>query len=446
MTSFWVVAGILTIGALLFIVPTLISKGTSRTGVIRKAANVSIYRDQLAELESDLRSDVLSKEQYDQSKRELQQRMIQDVPEGESLATMVITSSNRGNIATITVLMLAIPLMAVSLYLWIGNTKGLTPQPISEQQSPMSGSESESESGHQNFSSVLDSLIARLREQPNDVEGWIMLGRTYAIMQRFNEAKIAYEQVIALSPESPELLVDYADIVAMTNGGSLQGEPMELVNKALSLSPKNPKALALAGTAAFEQKNFKQAASYWEKLLVQIPPESKLAQSVKESITEAKSLASGKGSTMAGMQNQAATSNQNSPPPASQAITASPNADSAGATGATLTGTVTLSATLAGKVSPDDTLFIFARATDGPPMPRAISVKKVRDLPASFLLTDGMGARPDLKISNVPQLIISARITKSGKAMPESGDLQGFSQKVKPGDKNINIMIDQQIP
>ena len=446
MTSFWVVAGILTIGALLFIVPTLISKGTSRTGVIRKAANVSIYRDQLAELESDLRSDVLSKEQYDQSKRELQQRMIQDVPEGESLATMVITSSNRSNIATITVLMLAIPLMAVSLYLWIGNTKGLTPQPISEQQSPMSGSGPESESGHQNFSSVLDSLIARLREQPNDVEGWIMLGRTYAIMQRFNEAKIAYEQVIALSPESPELLVDYADIVAMTNGGSLQGEPMELVNKALSLSPKNPKALALAGTAAFEQKNFKQAASYWEKLLVQIPPESKLAQSVKESITEAKSLASGKGSTMAGMQNQAATSNQNSPPPASQAITASPNADSAGATGATLTGTVTLSATLAGKVSPDDTLFIFARATDGPPMPRAISVKKVRDLPASFLLTDGMGARPDLKISNVPQLIISARITKSGKAMPESGDLQGFSQKVKPGDKNINIVIDQQVP
>ena len=444
MTSFWVVAGILTIGALLFIVPTLLSKGISRTGVIRKAANVSIYRDQLAELESDLRSDVLSKEQYDQSKRELQQRMVQDVPEEESLASMVIAGSHRGNIATITVIMLAIPLMAVSLYLWIGNTKGLTPQPIPEQQSPMSGSESES--GHQNFSSVLDSLIARLREQPDDVEGWIMLGRTYAIMQRFNEAKIAYERVVALSPESPELLVDYADIVAMTNGGSLQGEPMELVNKALSLSPKNPKALALAGTAAFEQKNFKQAANYWEKLLVQIPPESKLAQSVKESITEAKSLASGKGSTMAGMQNQAATSNQNSPPPASPAATTSQNAGAAGTASATLTGTVTLSATLAGKVSPDDTLFIFARATEGPPMPRAISVKKVRDLPASFLLTDGMGARPDLKISNVPQLIISARITKSGKAMPESGDLQGFSQKVKPGDKNINIVIDQQIP
>lgn len=432
MTSFWVVAGILTIGALLFILPTLLrKKGNSKTGVIREAANVSIYRDQLAELEADLRSDVLSKEQYEQSKRELQQRMVQDVPEGESMTSMIIAEDNRNNFATITVMVLAIPLLAVSLYLWLGNTKGLTPQPIPEQ-APMA------EAGHQNFSSVLDSLIARLRDQPDDLEGWIMLGRTYAIMQRFNEAKIAYERVIALSPESPELLVDYADIVAMTNDGSLLGKPMELVNKALSLDPRNPKALALAGTAAFEQKNFKQAAVYWEQLLVQIPPESKLAQSVKESIAEAKSLATGKGSAMAGMQTQTPT-----PPPADKTVVTGAAADAAGST---LSGTVTLSPAFAGKVSPDDTLFIFARATEGPPMPRAISVKKVRDLPISFLLTDGMGARPDLKISNVPQLIINVRITKSGKAMPESGDLQGFSQKVKPGDKNINIVIDQQVP
>ncbi len=439
MTSFWVVAGILTIGALLFILPTLLRKGNNRTGIIRKAANVSIYRDQLAELESDLRSDVLSKDQYEQSKRELQQRMLQDVPEGESMTSTVMASGNRSNVATITVMVLAIPLLAVSLYLWLGNTKGLTPQPAPEQM-PIT-----EEAGHQNFSSVLDSLIARLRDQPDDLEGWIMLGRTYAIMQRFNEAKIAYERVLALSPESSELLVDYADIVAMTNDGSLLGKPMELISRALSLDPNNPKALALAGTAAFEQKNFKQAAVYWEKLLVHIPPESKLAQSVKDSIVEAKSLATGKGTAMAEMQTQTPSS-QNTPPAADKSVVAGAGAAPVAAAGNTLSGTVTLSPALAGKVSPDDTLFIFARAKEGPPMPRAISVKKVRDLPASFLLTDGMGARPDLKISNVPQLIISARITKSGKAMPESGDLQGFSQTVKPGDSNINIVIDRQIP
>ncbi len=439
MTSFWVVAGILTIGALLFILPTLLRKGNNRTGIIRKAANVSIYRDQLVELESDLRSDVLSKDQYEQSKRELQQRMLQDVPEGESMTSTVMASGNRSNVATITVMVLAIPLLAVSLYLWLGNTKGLTPQPAPEQM-PIT-----EEAGHQNFSSVLDSLIARLRDQPDDLEGWIMLGRTYAIMQRFNEAKIAYERVLALSPESSELLVDYADIVAMTNDGSLLGKPMELISRALSLDPNNPKALALAGTAAFEQKNFKQAAVYWEKLLVHIPPESKLAQSVKDSIVEAKSLATGKGTAMAEMQTQTPSS-QNTPPAADKSVVAGAGAAPVAAAGNTLSGTVTLSPALAGKVSPDDTLFIFARAKEGPPMPRAISVKKVRDLPASFLLTDGMGARPDLKISNVPQLIISARITKSGKAMPESGDLQGFSQTVKPGDSNINIVIDRQIP
>jgi len=353
------------------------------------------------------------------------------------MTSVAMTGGNR-NIATVAVIVLAVPLLAVSLYLWLGNTKGLTPQPALEQ-APMA------EDGHQNFSSVLDNLIARLRDQPDDLEGWIMLGRTYAIMQRFNEAKIAYERVLALSPENPELLTDYADIVAMTNDGSLLGKPVELINKALSLDPKNPKALALAGTAAFEQKNFKQAAVYWEKLLVQIPPESKLAQSVKDSIAEAKSLATGKGNAMAAIQTQIPNS-QNTPPAADKSVVAGVGAAPVAAAGNTLSVTVTLSPALANKVSPDDTLFIFARAKEGPPMPRAISVKKARDLPASFLLTDGMGARPDLKISNVPQLIISARITKSGKAMPESGDLQGFSQTVKPGDNNINIVIDRQIP
>lgn len=438
MTSFWVVAGIFIVGALLFVLPTLLRRGSNQAGVVRGDANVSIYRDQLTDLDADLRSDLLSKEQYEQSKRELQQRMLQDVPAGESMTSMVMTGSGR-NVATITILVLAVPLLAVSLYLLLGNTKGLTPQPAFEQ-TPMA----EATAGHQNFSSVLDSLIARLRDQPDDLEGWIMLGRTYAIMQRFNEAKTAYERVLALSPENPELITDYADIVAMTNNGSLAGEPVELLKRALSLDPKNPKALALAGTAEFEQANYKQATVYWEKLLVQIPAESKLAQSVKESIAEAKSLASGKGSTLAGMQTQTPQS-QNTPPAADKTAMAGAGTAAVAAKD-TLSGTITLSSALAGKASPDDTLFIFARATQGPPMPRAILVKKVKDLPVSFLLTDGMGARPDLKISDAAQLIINARITKSGKAMPERGDLQGFSQPVKPGDKNINVVIDQQVP
>ena len=191
-----------------------------------------------------------------------------------------IMGGNR-NVATITLTTLAVPFLAVSLYLWLGNTKALLPQPAGRADAAMCCGRAD-ERGHANISSVLENLMARLREQPDDVEGWLMLGRTYAMMQRFNEAKDAYEKVLALSPDNSEVITDYADIVAMTNNGSLLGEPYELIKKALRLDPGNPKALALAGTAEFEQKKYKEAAAYWEKLLALIPPsEAELAQSVR---------------------------------------------------------------------------------------------------------------------------------------------------------------------
>lgn len=446
MTSFWVVAGILIVGALLFIIPTLLRKGGTETGMIRNTANVTIYRDQLAELEADLNSDVLTREQYEQSKRELQQRMLQDVPAGETMKAATLAGSNQRNVLTITLLVLAIPILAISLYLWVGNTRGLTPQAVEPEPAPMM--DNAAAPGHQNFSSVLDNLTARLKDQPDDLEGWVMLGRTYAIMQRFSEARDAYKKVLALSPDNPEFITDYADIVAMTNNGSLIGEPEQLVNKALKLDANNGKALALAGTVEFEKKNYAKAAAHWEKLMVQIPPESKLAQSVRESIAEAKSLAGGgKGSSMmAGQQNQS-----DIPPPSSpggnNAVAGAAAGKSTGTAGAnSISGKVTISPSLAGKAAASDTLFIFARAKTGPKAPLAIMRLRATDLPATFSLTDAMAMIPEMKISNFPEVVVGARISKSGKAFPESGDLQGFSQPVSMGAKDLHIVIDQQVP
>lgn len=442
MTSFWVVAGIFIVGALLFVLPTLLRKKDHQAGVARDSTNVSIYRDQLAELDNDLRSDTLTREQYEQSKRELQQRMLEDIPEGESSMTAAILAvgSNR-NTATIALISLAIPLLAVSLYLWLGNTRALTPQPAVEQM-PMGGVTDEG--GHQNFSAVLESLTARLKEQPDDVEGWIMLGRTYAIMQRFPDAKVAYEKVIAMVPDNAELLTDYADIVAMTNNGSLMGQPLELINKALRLDPKNPKALALAGTAEFEQKRFSKAAVYWEQLLALVPPESELARSVSSSIAEAKSLASGKGSIMARAQDQA-PSGQN-PPPAGNKPESVAAAGAAASGGGTLSGKVTLGPAMAGKASPNDSLYIFARAKVGPRAPLATLRLQVKDLPATFSLNDSM-ARSGVQLSTFPdEVVVGARISRSGSPMPQSGDLQGLSQPVRVGAKGIDVVIDQTLP
>ena len=443
MTWFWVVSGIFIVGALLFILPTLLRSKGGKSGVERGATNVSIYQDQIAELDNDLRNDILNQEQYNQSKYELQQRMMQDMSE-ENSDSGTRTTSNR-SIATSVVIILAMPILAASLYLLLGNTKALMPQPaigqarIADQPSMSEGAAHPD----QEISSMVDNLVARLEKQPDDLEGWLMLGRTYSIMGRFEEASEVYAKLLARSPDSPEALVNYADVFAMTQDGSLAGKPIELINKALRIEPKNAKALALAGTAKFEQGNFKQAAVYWEELLAIIPADSRLAQSVSGSIEKAKALASsGKDPTIS-MAQSSNLNNQNTSSPNGQKITNGVEAESSAST---ISGVVKISPALAGKASPEDTLYIYARAKDGPRMPLAIVRLQAKNLPAQFSLKDGMGMNPNMKLSSFPEVVISARVTKSGKAIPASGDLQGFSEVVKIGDQNVKILIDQQVP
>lgn len=448
MTSFWIIAGIFIVTALLFVLPTLLrSKGAQeRSGVEIDEANIGIYRDQLAELENDFRNDILSQSQYEKSKQELQQRLLQDVPKKNSLSNIAIKKGR--NIATSFILTLAIPLSAIFLYLSIGDTRGLLPQAqlasVTQMQSGNDGVE-----GHPEFTSVLENLIARLNDNPEDIEGWVMLGRTYTIMGRFDEATKTYAKLVELVPDNPQILSDYADVLAMSNEGVLAGEPAALIQQALKIDPEYPKALALAGTVEFEQNRYGEAANYWERLLAVIPSDSKLAESVKDSIAEAKSLASiGQVAPAAEQTTAVTTDNQEN-----NTVVAKNDSDSADATessaaagDASISGTVTIDSSLASKAAPNDTLFIYARAKTGPRMPLAILRLKASDLPATFSLNDDMAMTPAMKISSFPEVVVEARISKSGQAVPTSGDLQGFSQPVKLGDKNVSIEIDQQVP
>lgn len=443
MTAFWIISGIFIVTALLFIIPTLLrNRDVQQETVEHDAVNITVYRDQLAELDNDLENDILTREQYDKSKQELQQRMLQDVPEREE---MIIKKNKRiHNIALSTVITLALPLAAVFLYLVIGDTRGLLPQAQLANATQMNrGGGSDAPTGHDNFASVLENLIARLNQNPDDIEGWVMLGRTYAIMERYTEASNTYAKLIELVPNNPQILSDYADVLAMKNQGSLVGKPTELIFEALRIDPQYPKALALAGTAEFEQEKFEQAAIYWEKLLEVIPADSQLAKSVKESIDEAKLLAAGDKETVLELQ-QAKV-------PEPQQTNVQPEKISGDATetapaSISISGQVTISRELATKASPDDTLFIYARAKTGPKMPLAILRLKAGDLPTTFKLTDDMAMTPTMKMSSFPEVIIEARVSKSGQAVPASGDLQGFSQPVKIGNNNIAIVIDKQIP
>ncbi|MXS83380.1 c-type cytochrome biogenesis protein CcmI [Nitrosomonas oligotropha] len=443
MTAFWVISGIFIVTALLFIIPTLLrSRDNQLKNLEHDAVNITVYRDQIAELDRDLENDILSREQYDRSKQELQQRMLQDVTERDKL--VIGKNKKIRNVVLSTFIALTLPLAAISLYLVIGDTRGLLPQAqLASATQQMNRDGGGAPAGHDNFSSVLDNLIARLNNNPEDIEGWIMLGRTYAIMGRYAEAGSTYAKLVELIPDSPQILSDYADVLAMKNQGNLSGKPAELIYEALRIDPKYPKALALAGTAEFEQERYAQAAEYWEKLLEGIPADSPLAQSVKESIAEAKLLASGGKPAAPEQAVKVAESKQEA---STQPVEKAMSSDSPAATSLSVSGQVSISSDLVAKISANDTLFIYARAKSGPKMPLAILRLKASDLPATFTLTDDMAMTPTMKMSSFPEVVIEARVSKSGQAFTASGDLQGFSEPVKLGHNNISIVINKQVP
>ncbi len=282
-------------------------------------------------------------------------------------------------------------------------------------------------------------LAARLKEQPQDPQGWAMLGRSYSVLGRNDDAVQAYATAIAQQGDDAALLADYADALAVKNNRVLAGEPMKWVRRALEVDPKNVKALALAGTDAFDRKDFAGAVKLWEQLLNHGPNDAGFVEQVKSSIAEARERGG-----IAGAAPRAAA------PAAPAAPSANANAvapkQAAGLLdGAGVSGTVRLSAALAAKASPDDTVFIFARAAEGSRMPLAVLRKRVRDLPATFTLDDSLAMSPAAKISGAPQVVVGARISKSGQAMSTPGDLTGQIGPVALGSRSLTLEIDSEV-
>lgn len=268
------------------------------------------------------------------------------------------------------------------------------------------------------INAMVDGLVAKLKADPQNAEGWAMLARTYSALKRFEEALPAYRQAIAQRPEDAQLYADYADALAVTQGRTLQGEPAKLIDKALSLDPNNFKALSLSGTIAYDKQDFKAAASLWERAVQHAPADNPdIARQMQSALDDARQRA--------GL-------------PAQQA---QQKDASAAANGGVVSGTVSLPQSLAGKVSPDDTVFIFAKAVQGPKMPLAIVRKQVKDLPYRFELTDAMAMAPQFKLSGFAEVVVGARVSRSGDAMPQPGDWSGQSKPVKVGTQGIQIDI-----
>jgi cytochrome c-type biogenesis protein CcmH len=295
MMSFWIFAALLVLIALVYLLPPLLQRAEQSSGE-RERANVSIYRDQFSELERDLRDGVLDREQYEQGRAELQRRLLEDVAAAPGAEGARPTRG--GGRATATVVGATIPLLAVILYSQIGTPKALAPgQPAASSEAPAEigpAAGEEAPTGQpgaptqQEIEGRVARLAARLEENPDDAQGWAMLARSYQNFKRYREASEAYGRAAELTGNDAELWADYAETLALANDSTLRGRPVELINKALELDPKNEKALWLAGNAAFQAEDFRRAVSYWEQLLKLLPEGSEAAQAVAASIEAAR--------------------------------------------------------------------------------------------------------------------------------------------------------------
>lgn len=414
MTMFWIVAALLVAIALLFILLPLLRRGNERQlAASRSEANLSIYRDQLHELDADLATGTLDKSQYQSARSELEGRVLDDAGAAE------VPSAPAGGRWLIIAAVVAVPVLTVSLYLVLGKPAGLEPPKVAQVEPSNAVTKDKIEA-------MVAELAQKLKEHPDDAEGWTMLGRSYGTLHRFKEAGDAYARAVALMPNNAQLLADYADVLAMVNGRSVQGEPEKILLQALKADPNNIKALALAGTAAFQRQDYRGAIGQWQKITGLVPPGSPVGRQVVNNINEARRLA--------GLPLIAT-------PSSGQAMAKAPSGQ-AGVVG----GTVTIDPSFRGKVSDADTVFVFARDADAPSRPPlAILRKTVKDLPLTFTLDDGMAIMPNFRLSSASRIVVGARISKSGSAMPGPGDLQGFSPPVKIGEKGMNIVISAEV-
>jgi cytochrome c-type biogenesis protein CcmH len=414
MMVFWSVVALLLCGALLMLLPPLWKSRAAAEPVTRGAANLAIYRDQWREAERDLGQGLIAPEQIDQARDDIQRRWLEDAaaPAQPVVAPPQPAASRVARRSAIA-LGLLLPLASVLSYLALGDPASLSP--LSPPAAPAAGEARHSVTPEQ-IQARVAALSERLKAEPGNAEGWVMLGRSYVVLGRYRDAATAWRRAAELVPGNPTLLADLADVVAMAQGKRLAGEPARLIQQALDADPRHVKALALAGSAAFEARDHGAARGYWERVLALVPADSDIARSMQGSIAQATRLEA--------------------------ALAAAAPAAATAATTTALTGEVSLSPALAARVAAGDTLFVFARAAVGQRMPLAIVRRPVGTWPAVFALDDGMAMAPNLKLSGFAQVVVSARVSRSGNATPQPGDLVGQSTPVASAVQGLRVVID----
>jgi len=411
------------------------------------APEVARLQTQLRQLKALHDDGALGLDAFEQARQPLEQQLAQHLSSAAPAAGGVAASPSRGLAAALSV---GVVTVATAGYAWLGSPAALQPQAIDSAEAPSGAAHSVT---REQIEAMVAALAERMKQRPDDAEGWAMLGRSHAVLGQHDAAVPAFKRAVELQGDDPTLLADYADALAVVNGRTLVGEPAKLIERALALDPRHLKSLSLAGTLAFDRQDYAGAVRHWEQMLA-ISPDSELTRQIQSGIDEARLRLAGAPSapqnpSPVAADKPGATTPSQPAPPAAQARPSAPApvppGGAAPTAAATVSGRVTLSARLAAQAAPGDTLFVFARPAEGPRMPLAILRKQVRDLPLTFTLDDSMAMSPAARLSSASRVVIGARISKSGNAIAEPGDLQGFSAPVAPGASGLTIEIGEAV-
>ncbi len=416
MGGFLLLAAAMLAAALAFVLVPLLRGRDGSVGSAREARRL------LDALNSARDNGILSDAEYATKRAELGDRLLGALNTAPSQPSRSVMYAAIG-------IALLLPVAAIVLYRSIGEPGAV------DGSAQVSAA---TRAGHdQNMDQAIAKLAEKLKQNPQDVEGWSLLGRAYETTEHFAQARDALKHAFDLAPDDPDVAVAYAEVLALSSPDRrIDGEPRALIEKAIKKSPDNERGLWLLGISEFQQKKYDDAITLWNRLIAVLPKDSPTIASVRQEIARAEAARDGK-----------------PPPPEEEtpgeaptsATAATPATPAAGA--AQLTVRVSLDATLKDKAAPNDTLFVYAKAANGPPMPLAIQRLTAGALPTTVTLTDGMGMLPTMKLSQFPQVVVGARISKSGNAIAQSGDLQTVS---KPIDVHtsapITLTIDQAVP
>jgi len=414
---FWIATIGLLLLALLIIVPPILRARPVDKSDDRQEQNIDIARDKKTALDNQLAQGELNQEEYDNALLDLQTALALDLENTES------TELQQQGKWAVWLVAAIIPLVSLGLYFQIGEYRVIE-DPSIAQAPGVHNTQVQNQKSNLTMSDILGILEKRLLDNPDDAEGWYVLGRTLMAQQQYDRAVDAFQKTLDLVGDSPGVLFSMADALATINGGSMQGEPEQLVKRGLDVAPMDPTGLWLNGLAAEQRQDYKVAYASWTRLLP-------LIQSDPASTAEVNRLIK--------------TLEQRDPQLASSAPTTSTQPQATASVGRVVSLSVNLADQLRQKAAPDDLVFIYAKAMSGPPMPLAVKRLKVRDLPAEVTLSDSDAMIPSMKLSNFEQIVLGARISKSGNPVAQPGDLfvelGGVNSSNPP--QNMVLSIDQ---